>query len=150
MGAILGPNAFSSSQPSRSNAIASRPTLHASRLDTTTGILDLEGYVPKKAIIDTGASKVMVSSSFAAAIGIVVDTLAPGPPFITAIGKMEEPVGVTLTLVTFTLGRGTQQIMQAYLPVTVVETNAYDVLLGINFLKAIRGSYDSYTEMFLY
>ena len=28
-------------------------------LDTKTGVLDVEGYVPKEAILDTGATKVM-------------------------------------------------------------------------------------------
>ena len=34
------------------------------------GILDVEGYVPKESILDTGASKVMLSKKFAAAMQI--------------------------------------------------------------------------------
>ena len=30
-------------------------------LDTKTGVFDVEGYVPKEAILDTGATKVMLS-----------------------------------------------------------------------------------------
>ena len=34
--------------------------------------------------------------------------------------------------------------------VTVVETTSYDILLGIDFLSAFGGAYDTYTEMFKY
>ena len=39
-------------------------------IDTKTGVLDVEGYVPKEAILDTGATKVMMSKTFAAAMAI--------------------------------------------------------------------------------
>ena len=31
-------------------------------IDTKTGVLDVEGYVPKEEILDTGATKVMITS----------------------------------------------------------------------------------------
>ena len=34
--------------------------------------------------------------------------------------------------------------------VTVVDTTAYDVLLGTEFIRAVKGSYCSYTEKFTY
>ena len=37
-------------------------------IDTMSGVLDVEGYVLKEAILDTGATKVMLSKNFAAAI----------------------------------------------------------------------------------
>ena len=39
-------------------------------IDIKTGVLDVEGYVPKEAILDTGATKVMISKNFAAAMAI--------------------------------------------------------------------------------
>ena len=39
-------------------------------LDNSDKVLDMEGYVPKETIIDTGASKSMCSKSFAAAKSI--------------------------------------------------------------------------------
>ena len=39
-------------------------------IDNTHGVLDVEGYVPKEAILDTGATKVMLSQRFAAAMQI--------------------------------------------------------------------------------
>ena len=47
-------------------------------IDTKLGILDVEGYVPKEAILDTGATKVMVSKNFAAAMAIHAVSLAKG------------------------------------------------------------------------
>ena len=47
-------------------------------LDTKTGVLDVEGYVPKEAILDTGATKVMMSKNFAATMAIHAVSLAKG------------------------------------------------------------------------
>ena len=40
--------------------------------------------------------------------------------------------------------------LSVHLHVTVVDTTAYDVLLGTEFMAAVRGAYDIYTEMFTY
>ena len=42
-------------------------------LDNTGDVLDAEGYVPKEAIVDTGATKVFISRTFAAAINLRKD-----------------------------------------------------------------------------
>ena len=34
--------------------------------------------------------------------------------------------------------------------VTIVDTPIYDVLLGMEFVKAVKGVYDAYTESFTY
>ena len=39
-------------------------------IDTKTSVLDVEGYVPKGAILDTRATKVMMRKNFAAAMAI--------------------------------------------------------------------------------
>ena len=119
-------------------------------IDTKSGILDVEGYVPKEAILDTGATKVIVSKNFAAAMAIHAVSLAKGTKFVTASGAVEVPLGVTYSTIEFTLGRGTNHALSVLLHVTVVDTTAYDVLLGIEFMTAVRGAYDSYTEMFTY
>ena len=117
-------------------------------LDTKTGVLDVEGYVPKEAILDTGATKVMMSKNFAAAMAIHAVSLAKGTKFVTASGAVEVPLGVTYSSVEFYLGRGTPHALSVHLHVTVVDTTAYDVLLGTEFMAAVRGAYDIYTETF--
>ena len=37
-------------------------------IDNTRGVLDVEGYVPKEAILDTEATKVVLSKTFAAPV----------------------------------------------------------------------------------
>ena len=54
-------------------------------------ILDVEGYVPKESILDTGASKVMLSKTFVAAMGITSQSLQRGVEFVTASGAIEMP-----------------------------------------------------------
>ena len=39
------------------------------------GVLDVEGYVPKDTIVDTGATKVILSKTFAAAMHIDANSL---------------------------------------------------------------------------
>ena len=76
-------------------------------LDNTAMMLNVEGYVPKEAIIDTGAAKAMCSAKFAAAIGVDMRQLHRGEAFVTASGAVERPLGVTNTKLKFNLGRGT-------------------------------------------
>ena len=80
-------------------------------IDTKTGVLDVEGYVPKEAILDTGATKVMISKNFAAAMAIHQVSLARGTEFVTASGAIEVPLGVTYATVEFHLGRGTNHAL---------------------------------------
>ena len=57
-------------------------------ISNSEGILDVEGFIPVEAIIDTGALKVMCSKKFAAAIKIHPHSLKPGSEYVTvtAIG----------------------------------------------------------------
>ena len=119
-------------------------------IDTMSGVLDVEGYVPKEAILDTGATKVMLSKNFAAAMAIHAVSLAKGIEFVTASGAIEVPLGVTYSPVEFNLGRGTPHALSVKLLVSVVDTTAYDVLLGTEIMAIVRGAYDSYTKMFTY
>ena len=133
-------------------AAAERANVHYTPafLDNTKGVLDVEGYVPKETILDTGAAKVMLSKTFAAAMNINVRTLSQGVDFVTASGAVEKPLGVTKNKVRFTLSRGTSQMCTIEVEATIVDTTAYDVLLGMEFVAAMCGAYDSYTEMFTY
>ena len=119
-------------------------------LDTKTSVLDVEGYLSKEAILDTGATKVILSNNFAGAMAIYAVSLAKGTEFVTTSGAVELPLGVTYSPVEFYLGRGTSHALSVHLHVTVVDTTAYDVLLGTEFMAAVRGAYDSYTEIFTY
>ena len=107
-------------------------------IDTKTSVLDVEGYVPKEAILDTRATKVMLSKNIAAAMAIHAVSLAKGTQFVTASGAVEVPLGVTYSTVEFYLGRGTPHALSVHLHVTVVDTTAYDVLLGTEFMAAVR------------
>ena len=113
-------------------------------------VFDVKGFVPKEAIIDTGASKAMCSLRFAAAIGIDIPSVQRGTEYITASGNVKRPLGVTRQKLKFTLGRGSTNSCTIELHVTVVDTTAYDMLLGIEFMRAFNGVYDSYTELFSY
>ena len=109
------------------------------------GILDVEGYVSRESILDTGASKVMLSKKFAAAMQIHSQALRRGVEFVTASGAIEMPLGVTKNKLKFTLGRGTDKLCVVELHATVVDTTAYDVILGMEFVTAVKGAYDAYT-----
>ena len=117
-------------------------------IDNIEGVLDLDGYVPKEVILDTGASRAMISRTFAAALKINAARMETCSIFVTASGAVTEPLGVTKQKVRFTVGRKTRNAFAVELFVTVVDTPVYDVLLGMEFVKAVKGIYDAYTESF--
>ena len=98
----------------------------------------------------TGASKVMISKKFALAMGLDLRELRLGSEFITASGAIEQPLGVTPMKIMFTLAHKTLHQCQAEFQVTIVNTLAYDALLGMYFFTAMGGAYDTWTEMFTY
>ena len=114
------------------------------------GILDVEGYVPKLSIMDIGASKVMLSKKFDAAMQIHSQSLQRGVEFVTASGAIEMPLGVTKNKLKFTLGRGSDNLCVVELHATVVDTTTYDVILGMEFVTVVKGAYDAYTEKITY
>ena len=119
-------------------------------LSRGTKILDVEGYVPKESILDTGASKVVLSKTFATAMGLTAHSLQRGVEFVTASGAVEMPLGTTKAKLKLTLGRGTYHLCVVKLEATVVDTTTYDVILGMEFVAAGMGAYDAYTELFTY
>ena len=69
---------------------------------------------------------------------------------MTACGAIEMPLGITNKKLKSTLARVTEHEHVVELHATVVDTTAYDVILGMEFVAAVRGAYDSYTEKFTY
>ena len=92
----------------------------------------------------------MISKTFATALKINAKKMDKGGIFVTASGKVTVPLGITKDKLRFTLGRSTVYELTVELAVTVVDTPVYDVLLGMEFVKATKGLYDAYTESFTY
>ena len=91
----------------------------------------------------------MLSQTFAAAMQINSNNLTRGVEYVTSSGVVEMPLGVSQGKVKFTFGRGTPHIHTIWQFVTIVDTTAYDVLLGMEFMTAIGGAYDTYTVRML-
>ena len=108
-------------------------------IDNSKGVLDVEGYVPKDTIVDTGAAKVMLSKTFAAAMRIDANSLSRGIEYVTASRAVEIPLGITKQQVKFTLSRGTPLMCTVEVVSTIVDTTAYDALLGMEFITAMCG-----------
>ena len=81
-------------------------------------------------------------------MGLDLHNLQAGTEFITASGAIEKPVGVTKAKIQFTFARKTSNECRVELVVTVVNTLAYDALLGMDFISAVGGAYDTWTDMF--
>ena len=87
----------------------------------------------------------MISRKFAIGMGLDIENLHKGTEFITASGAIEKPVGTTKVKVLFTLSRKTANESKVELLVTIVDTLAYDALLGMEFISAVGGAYDTWT-----
>ena len=83
-------------------------------------------------------------------MSVGAEQLHRGEQYVTASGAVERPLGMTKKKLKFRLGRGTDNPCVVELSMTVVDTIAYDCLLGMEFIRAVKGSYDSYTEKFIY
>ena len=117
-------------------------------IHNTDGVFDVEGHFPRETIIDMGASKLMINKSFATAMGIDLIDLNQGVEFVSASGAVEHPLGVPKTKVMFTWSRGISNECKADVAVTIVDTTTYNVLLGMEFITAMGGAYDTWPEMF--
>lgn len=83
----------------------------------------MAGYVPRDTILDSGALKVMVS-------------------------EVEVQMGVTRKKVEFVISWGTPREHQVSLQVIALNTTTYNALLGMEFLAAMGGGYDTYAEIY--
>ena len=79
-----------------------------------------------------------------------ISTLVRGIEFITVDGALATSLGTTLHPLEFVLSRNTPQEHRLLFNVAIINTPAYDILLGTEFIRAARGAYDSYTGLFTY
>lgn len=91
-----------------------------------------------------------MTKTFAAAMNIHINDLNKGVEFVIASKVVEHPLGFTKQKNIFTLSRGTSNECEASVFVTVDGTIAYGALLGMEFITAIGGDHDTYSEMFKY
>ena len=114
-------------------------------LDNTKAVLDVNNCIPQQVIIDTGAVGVMMSKIYAVAVGVNIPTLVRGIEFITADGALATSLGTTPHPLEFVLSRNTPAEHKLLVNASIIDTPAYDILLGMDFIRAARGVYDSYT-----
>ena len=69
---------------------------------------------------------------------------------MTASGAVEHPLGSTKAKVMFTLSRGTANECKTSINATIVDTPAYDAFLEMEFITAMGGAYDTWTELLKY
>ena len=111
--------------------------------------LEVEGKRPRIAIIDSGASSVILGRSFSSEIRRCnKEDLILGDTFVTAGGNTENCLGRTKDHLSFTIARGTRAETTITTPVIIADTDAYDVILGMDFLGPCFGYVDPLTEEF--
>ena len=132
-----------------SNADRSRVSFTAVFLDNTQRVLNVNKCIPHEVIIDTRTVIVMLTTKFAKALGVNFSTLTPGPDFVTAEGKEGAAMDTTPQPLEFVLSSGTHQELRVHLPAIIVDTNAYCAILGMEFISAVKGGYNSHTELFM-
>ena len=93
------------------------------------------GKAPRTAVIDSGASSIILGKSFSEQLARCrPEELIFGDTFVTAGGTTETCVGRTKNGLSFTLARGTRVQTTIVVPVIIANTDAYDVILGMDFL----------------
>lgn len=111
--------------------------------------LEVDGKRPRIAIIDTGASSVNLGRSFSSELRQCrKDELIFGDTFVTAGGNTENCLGRTKKHLSFTIARGTRVETTITTPVIIADTDAYDVILRMDFLGPCFGYVDPLTEEF--
>jgi predicted aspartyl protease len=117
--------------------------LDASGIDYTfTWIHALVGAMPVRAIVDTGSSLSLISLATARELGLLECVDRNSLEFYNAGGQKMVPKGV-LHDVPLTMGPITQR--QSFL---VVDVDAYDVILGIDFLGPLKVEIDMQERAF--
>ena len=118
---------------------------------TTSGALLIEGHRPKIAVIDPGASSIILGKNFASKID-KCRSANPigGDTFVSAGGQEEKCVGRSKELLQFVLAQGTEEETIIEATIIIADTNAYDVILGMDFLGPFFGYIDPLTEEFVW
>ena len=120
-------------------------------LITTEGQLQVDGVTPRITIIDTGAGAIILGRSFARKINrCQFQYLAFGDTFVTAAGQETPSLGRMRLLLDFTLAKGTLEETKISSYTLIADTDAYDMILGMDFLGAVFGYLDPLTEEFLW
>ena len=91
----------------------------------------------------------MISKSFSIAMGVDLKKFNLALPFQTVGRGIEESMGMTYFL-TFPLNHGKVDEKRCSITVAVVDTNAYCVLLSMEFIAGVGGMVDSWGENFHY
>ena len=100
-------------------------------LITGQGQLTVEGHEPAIAVLDTGASAVILGKGFARKMfRCLPPYMGPGEEFITADGKTCKSLGNAVEKLEFIIGKGTPVETVIYCDAMVVDTSSYDVILG--------------------
>ena len=120
-------------------------------LDTTGGTLEIEGFVPKVAVLDSGAGGLILGKSFAKQIDLCHEgLLTPAGAFLTPTGELITGVKKTVNTLSFVLAKGTVGEIRITAEVLISETDVYDVLLGMDFLGATFGFVHPLTSDFIW
>ena len=120
-------------------------------LVTDDGQLVIEGLTPRVAVLDTGASAEILGRTFANRIRKCWPPyLSHGDSFITAGGREDMSLGRSKLPLDFVLGKGTSEENLVNTTILIADTDAYDVILGMDFLGPCFGYLDPLTEEFLW
>ena len=84
-----------------------------------------------------------MSKRYAVAVGVNISTLVRGIDFITADGALATSLGTTPHPLEFVLSKNTPHEHRVLVHASIINTLAYDILLGMKFIRAARGAYDS-------
>ena len=114
-------------------------------LDNSHAVLDVNNCIPQQVIVDTEAVCVMMSKRYAVAVGVNLSTLVRGIEFITADGALATSLGMNPHPIEFVLSRNTPKEHRLLVNVAIIDAPTYDILLGMEFIRAAKGAYDSYT-----
>lgn len=123
----------------------------AGPLVTSAGQFHIEGHVPAVEILDTGAGAIILGRKFASRLTICHPALLePAGSFIAASGAEEHGIDQTVHLLEFTLTKGTSKETTTKAHALVSNTNSYENLLGMEFLKQTFGYADPLIEEFIW
>ena len=84
----------------------------------------------------------MMSKRYAVAVGVNISTLVRVIEFITVDGAPATSLGTTPHPLEFFLSKNTPQEHRLLVNAAIIDTPAYDILLGIYLIRAARGAYD--------
>lgn len=110
------------------------------------GQLHIEGHVLVVAILDRGASAIILGRKPGSRLAICHPTLLePSRSFIAASRAEEHGIDQTKHLLEFTLAKGTSEETTIKTTALISNPDSYDVLLGMEFLGHTFGYVDPLT-----